>query len=130
MDLRRGDRLFYDAFFDVLIPGRGWVLVNHAHLVYLLTSYRLILGARYTVVHALYPSEWLAGRANPNTPTHRVGPLVAYTFRSSSRTFQRPTLVLFLNWWIKNRYRTGQHVHQAAPYAVAALIFSGDIWSR
>ena len=28
------------------------------------------------------------------------------------------------------RYRTGEHVHQAVPYGLLALVFSGDVWSR
>ena len=42
MDLGSGDRVFYDAFFDTLVPGRGWLVANHAHL--------LLLGGRRLVV--------------------------------------------------------------------------------
>jgi hypothetical protein len=131
MSLRQGDRLFYDAFFDVLAPDRGWVLVNHLNLVYL-TTWGWTFGLRYSVVHALYPDAWLdpARGGNPNTPNHKLGPLVGYTFKSKSPYFKQPTVIVSLNWWLRSRYRTGEHVHQAVPYGLAALLFKGDIWSR
>jgi hypothetical protein len=39
-------------------------------------------------------------------------------------------LLFSLNWWLVSRYRTGEHVHQAVPYGLLALVFSGDVWSR
>jgi hypothetical protein len=127
--LRRGDRVFYDNFFDLTVPGTGWVLANHAHLIYL-TGFRLLLGVRHSVVHALYPGSWLAasGGESPGSPHHRVGPLAAYVFRSPWRAFQQPTVILLLSWWIGNRYRSGGTVHQAVPYGAVAFQVGGDLW--
>ena len=130
MGLRAGDRLFYDAFFDTLVPGHGWLVANHAHLILFLTP-RLIAGFRYTVVHALYPSSWLdPWRGNPNTPNHKVGPAAGYVFPSRNRYFRQPTILALANWWVHNRYRTGAAVDGRIPYAILAFQFNGELWSR
>jgi hypothetical protein len=130
MSLRRGDRVFYDAFFDTLVPGNGWLVANHAHVV-VFARPRLLLGLRYTVAHALYPDSWLdPAVGNVDTPNHKVGPVAAYVFPSRSRYFKAPTLIALANWWFKNRYRTGQAVSQAIPYAILAFQWSGELWSR
>jgi hypothetical protein len=124
MNLRTGDRVFYDNLLDALIPGDGFVLVNNGHLLYLHGS--LVVGVRYTLVHALYPRDWLPGGDNPNTPNHRIGPMAAYVFRDWSPRARQPTLILIVNWWINNRYRSPS----ANPYGVLAFQLSGDLWSR
>lgn len=134
VDLKPGDNVFYEAFYDTLTPGKGSVLVNNAHLLYI-SSFGLIAGVRYTVVHAYYDDDWLrdpSGRQleNLNTPNHKIGPILGYTFKSSSPSFRAPTLILVLNWWLKNRYRTGQEITQALPYGIIAFTFSGDIWRQ
>lgn len=129
MDARPGDKVFYVNLLDTVAPTPGWVLVNNAHLL-VLTKYRFIFGLRYTLVHALYPDEWLAGAEDPNTPNHRVGPMLAYTFASTKSWFQQPSLILILNWWLGSRYRSGQKVHQGVPYGVLALQFTGELWRK
>jgi hypothetical protein len=126
MSLRGNDRLFYVNLFDTLCPRDGFVLANHGHLVYL-TGFGLIAGVRYTLVHAFYPEAWIPD-GNPNTPTHRIGPIVAYTFKGRGQRFSAPTLILILNWWVGSRYRSGAAVSQALPYGVVAFQFSGDLW--
>ena len=130
MSLRHGDRVFYDAFLDALVPGNGWAVANHAHLILFLTP-RLLTGFRYTVVHAFYPKAWLdPARGNPNTPNHKVGPVVGYVFPSPSRRFRQPTVLALANWWVRNRYRTGTAVDGRIPYAILAFQFNGELWSR
>lgn len=130
MSLRRGDRVFYDAFFDTLVPGKGWLVANHAHLIFFLTP-RLLTGFRYTYVHALYPDSWLdPARGNPNTPNHKVGPVAGYVFPSVGRYFKQPAILAVVNWWVRNRYRTDQAVDGRIPYAVLAFQFFGELWSR
>jgi hypothetical protein len=125
MSLRGGDRVFYLNYFDTLTPNRGLLLTNHAHLVLLWRS--LIVGARHTLVHAMYPEEWLEGNPNPNTPNHRLGPIVAWTFRDLGPRLGQPMLVGILSWWIGNRNRSGAG---DGLYAVLAFQLSGDLWSR
>lgn len=122
MGLRAGDRVFYENFLDTLIPGDGFVLVNHLHLVFLHT--RFLAGVRHTIVHALYPRGW--GAENLNTPHHRLGPILGYLFRDLGPRLRQPTLILILNWWIDNRNRSPS----ANPYGVIAFQLSGDLWSR
>ncbi|MEZ4273572.1 MAG: hypothetical protein R3C68_19680 [Myxococcota bacterium] len=66
---------------------------------------------------------------NLNTPIVRAGPLLAYTFQRPPRgLFQRPTLFVVTSWYFKHRYRTGQDISQAIPYAILALRFEGELW--
>jgi hypothetical protein len=120
MDLRGGDRLFYVNLFDTLCPNNRFTLINHGHLLYI-TSFGLIAGVRHSVVHALYPEAW----GNPNTPHHRLGPMLLYVFGDRGPSFRQPTLIVIVNWWIGNRYRSGS----ALPYGVLAFQFAGDLWT-
>lgn len=129
LGLRPGDSVFYEAYFDALAPGHGSTVVNNAHLLYL-TDFGLIAGLRYTVVAPLYSDEMQARSEVTQTPSHRVGPLAGYTFAGRGPLFRAPTLVVFLNWWLRSRYRAGQTVHQAVPYGVVAFQVSGDLWGR
>lgn len=130
MNLQGSDRLFYDAYLDTLMPNEQPVIVNNAHLFYI-SNFGLTVGVRYSLVHAFYPSSWDETAAkNLNTPSHRVGPMAAYTFGSRHPQFQKPTIVVIVNWWLRNRYRTGQEISQAIPYGVLAFQFQGDIWGK
>jgi hypothetical protein len=130
LNLEGSDRLFYDAYLDVLVPNKRWTLANHAHLLYV-TKFGLLLGARYSLVHAFYPESWLApGAENPNSPTHRLGPIALYTFKYRRNGFENPTVIVILNWWLQHRYRAGQDISQGVPYGVVAFRFQGDLWSR
>jgi hypothetical protein len=132
MNLANNDTVFYDAFIDALVPRDGPVIANHAHLLWV-TSFGLIAGVRWTLMHAVYPASAFPGGTpgeNINTPSHRVGPIVAYTFKSRGRFYQKPTVAAIVNWWVKNRYRAGSKVSQALPYIVVAFRFNGDLWSH
>ena len=131
MNLRDSDTVFYDAFIDLLAPGQGVTLANHAHLFYI-TGEGLTVGVRYTVAHAVYPDEALGPNGQAGdvvTPTHRLGPMFVYEFQDRGRRFQKPTLAIILNWWLKHRYRTGQQVNRGIPWVAVAFFFSGDLWS-
>jgi hypothetical protein len=130
-DLREGDRTFYDPIFDVLVPDEGWFLVNDLDVLWV-TELGLTVGARWTMTHPFYEDEhYAAGEdpaRNPNT-THRLGPLLAYTFwddEGDSR-LDRPTLLLIVNWWLDHPFRTGQDVSQAFPYTIIGFSVSGDL---
>lgn len=131
IDLRRGDRTYYNIRIDALVPNRGWALTNDTDILYL-SDFGLVAGARSTVTHAIFTERHFApGEENENlsSPTWRLGPLVAYVFSDDlSVGFNRPTVLLIVNWWIKHRYRTGADVHQAVPYLIAAFKFEGDLW--
>lgn len=128
LGLRSARRLFYVNLFDTLAPDEGWTVVNSGHLFYV-TGFGLVAGIRHTLVHTLYPDQLLDQRGNPNTPHHRLGPMLAWVLSSGTPAFQNPTVIGILNWWIGNRYRSGQRVHNALPYGVIAFQFEGDLWT-
>jgi hypothetical protein len=129
LSLREGDRVFYDVYYDVLAPDRGWYLINDADVLYQ-TGRGLTIGLRWAASHAFYgPGHFSPGEPqdNPNT-THRLGPVVAYTFaeREGAR-FNSPTVLLLVNWWLAHRYRTGADSSVFLPYLGLGFSFSGDL---
>jgi len=129
MNLRSGDRVFYEPTLDTAVPLRGWVLANDLDVLYL-TKFRFIAGVRYSVVAPQYTDAQLAPGDVVNASTNRqqrIGPLFAYTFfRRGYARFDQPTLVLILNWYVEHRFRTGADVNQGVPYVVIAFAFTSD----
>lgn len=130
---RAGDAVVYDILFDVLAPNRGWYLNDDLDLLWV-TDFGLTAGVRYTVTTAFYEDRHFAAgelATNPNTPMHRVGPLVAYSlWKDRGGAFDNPTLLLVANWWLSHRYRTGEDSSQAMPYLVLGFQFTGDLTPR
>ena len=131
LDLREGDTVFYDQTLDILEPNRGWVITNDADVLYLF-DFGLKLGARYTLTHAFYredhflPDEPLVKGAN--SPMHRVGPAVLYTFYDKpERRFNKPTIFLLMQWWARHRWRTGEDVSAGVPYLALGFVFEGRL---
>jgi hypothetical protein len=130
-DLRAGDTVSYDQTLDILLPNRGWTMTNDLDVLYVF-DFGLTLGARHTVTHAFYlprhfePAEPVS---KPNSPTHRVGPAILYTFfdRPHQR-FNKPTLIVLMQWWAAHRFRTGADVTPAIPYLVVGFRFEGDLF--
>jgi hypothetical protein len=132
-DLQGGDSLYYTPRHDALVANPGWLMINDFDLVYL-SDFGLVAGVRGTLTHAFYKDEhFLPGESteNPNTPTFRLGPLAAYVFYDKpEKKFNKPTILLIVNWWLRHRFRTGDDVHQAVPYAVLGFKFEGELWGR
>ena len=129
MDLTGGDRVWYDGVNDVLMPADGWMLHLDTDLLWM-DGGPWIAGIRHTMDHVFYPDAdtFDDNLLKEKTPTHRLGPLVAYTFfNEPGAAFNRPTLALILNWHLKHPYRAGQEIHQAMPYALIAFAFRGDL---
>jgi hypothetical protein len=131
-DLRDGDRVFYDQFYDVLVPNEGWYFTNDADLLYV-TEFGLTAGARYTATYAFYGERHFApGEIDLglNPTMHRLGPFLAYTFskKPAGAFFNTPTVLLIANWWLSHRYRTGEDVSVGLPYVVLGFMFTGDLW--
>jgi hypothetical protein len=130
MRLREGDRLFYSQPYDVLFPNGGWMIMNDLDLLWLF-PFGLKIGARYTATRVFYGEE-----ADPNgtgaalTPTHRVGPAIAYTFferkKDEGSRWNAPTLALLAQWWARHPYRTGEGSSAALPYLLLAFTHRGD----
>jgi hypothetical protein len=130
LSLRRGHTVFYDQTLDIAQPDDAWTLTNDLDLIYLF-DFGLKLGARYTLTHAFYqPKHFRLGEpvSQPNGPTHRVGPAVLHTFYDKpERRFNKPTLIVLIQWWARHRWRTGVDVHPAVPYLVVGFMFEGDL---
>jgi hypothetical protein len=130
MNLREGDRTYYDIFYDLLTGNRGDWMANDADLLYQALGSRLTVGLRYSMGKAFYrPEHFAPGDNQNNAPEsiHRAGPIVAWTFKKPDGAAFEPTALLVLNWWLKSPYRTGQDVSQGLPYIVAALNITGDL---
>ena len=126
MRLDGGDHYYYQPRLDLLAHDLHWVLSNDTDLVYM-TGFGLVAGVRNTVSHAFDAEGRAAGR--DDTPTDRLGPLLAYVFFDTPRAaFNKPTLLLVTGWWLKHRFRTGEDVHQGVPYVVLAFKCEGELW--
>jgi hypothetical protein len=127
---RAGDTVFYDQTLDTLVPTNGWIFSDDLDLLYI-SKKRFVVGVRYSTVQTFYrPDMYRPGEdpdLNPNGH-HRLGPLFAYTFFDKGYTrFNRPSLILIVNWYAQHRYRTGADVHPGIPYAVLGFAFTSDL---
>ena len=130
LDLRDGDNVFYDQATDVLMPDAGISFITDLDAAYLTMDDHLVLGLRYTASVPFYsadsyqPSE---PQEHDNT-THRAGPVIAYTFfNRDGASFNSPTVLLLVQWWLDHRYRTGAETSQAIPLAAVGFRFTGDL---
>jgi len=128
--LREGDTVYYEQFYDVLAPNRGWYLTEDVDLLWQRSDSRVFAGARYTGTTAFYSGrQYLAGeeQTNPNS-MHRVGPFAGYTFKvEDGAMFNNPTVFLLAQWWLVHRYRTGAMSTQALPLISIGFQFTGDL---
>lgn len=123
-NLRNDDPVYYDFLWDVLVPRKGWVFQNDTDVMWF-ASDRLGLGLRHTLVTLAYPDD-LEAEGQDNVPTSRVGPVVRYKLSTETQgKLREPTLFLLVQWWAKNRYRTGQDVTQFLPYVLGGITFDG-----
>ena len=130
LDLREGDDTFYDQVTDSLMPDSGVTFISDLDAAYLAMSDHLVLGLRYTATVPFYssssyqPSE---PQEHDNT-THRAGPVVAYTFfNRDGSSFNAPTVLLLVQWWLDHRYRNGAETSQAIPVAAVGFRVHGDL---
>ena len=129
--LKGDDKVFYEQYFDLLLPGKGWFFTNDLDVLFQVTN-RLIVGVRYAFMGVNYADDMFAvgeDKTTDSAPTQRVGPLVAYTFCDDvpGASYNKPTLLLLVNWYVQHRYRTGEPVNQALPYIALGFAFTGDL---
>lgn len=123
MDLREGDIVWYDPLLDYLLPANGWGFTNDADLLYI-TDFDLIAGLRYNVTGASYDEEL----EDPNETTHRIGPLISYTFSSNpGEMVDSFGGFMLINWYLSHRFRTGEDVSQAVPYFAIGVTVTGNL---
>jgi hypothetical protein len=130
MSVHPGDTVFYEPTLDTLISANGWVIANDLDALYLDKRRRFAVGLRYSVVEPLYTaSDYAPGEPHKNDNGHqRLGPLAAYTFFDHGYTrFNKPSLIVILNWYVDHRYRTGADVNVGIPYVVLAFAFTSDL---
>ena len=128
--LRPGDRVFYEAGADTLIPNGGLVFTNDVDVAWL-TRVHLAVAVRYTVTVPLYSaSDWAPGET-PNGALNRqqrLGLALAYTFFDRHYTrFHSLSLFGIAAWYLEHRFRTGADVSQALPYLLGGVSFQSDV---
>jgi hypothetical protein len=129
MNLRAGDRTFYDPANDVLVPDRGWIATSSADLLYVGLK-KFVFGLRYSLVVPYYTDDsYLPGEPHEDdNRSQRLGPILAYTFSvRDGAAFTAPTVLLLVQWWLQHRYRTGAEVSQALPLIGVGFGFRGDL---
>jgi hypothetical protein len=124
MSLQGGDRVFYDATLDTLVPGQGWVVANDTDLLYM--AGRLVVGARFSGVWPRYDKDELGGGGEPvgfgGNSHMRLGPIAAFSFTTREySSFNKPTLLAIAGWYLDHRSREG-----ALPYLLLGFSFSSD----
>ncbi|MEZ4381112.1 MAG: hypothetical protein R3A79_07175 [Nannocystaceae bacterium] len=145
----RKDPVFYYIRDDIMIRGHGWHLINDTDVLYL-SKFGLTAGLRATVVKPFYKTEdYLTGEPldDPNGPTFRLGPLLGFTFFDRpEKRFNKPTILVISQWWIKHRYRvsgspelsTDGTVERGSvgdslpgmPTLVLGFAFQGQLWGK
>ncbi|MBL8788573.1 MAG: hypothetical protein JNJ59_27000 [Deltaproteobacteria bacterium] len=129
--LKNDDTLFHEPYFDLLLPREGWFFTNDLDLLVQVNP-NLIIGVRHAMLATSYPASVYPGGVavdDDNSPVHRVGPLIAYTFFDEpGESFNRPTILLLAGWYLQHRFRAGQDVSQAFPNIVLGFAFSGDLF--
>jgi hypothetical protein len=134
MRLRDGDTVFYDQFYDMLVPNRGWYFVNDTDLLYQTENRKFVGGLRYTAsVHFYTAAQFQSGEEQVNLNNmHRIGPFAGYTFKSSDgAAFNNPTVFILVQWWLQHRNRTGparnpDGISQALPLFGVGFQMTGD----
>lgn len=125
---RRGDRVWYDIYYDLLIPARGWATHIDSDILFSPEGAGLTVGLRHSYTQAFFqqtdfnsgdvcaPGRMGTGMmasqcleyAEPNGAMHRLGPIFAYNFSEAAHSrFNAPTLFISVQWWLAHRYRLG-----------------------
>ncbi len=125
MRLHAGERFWYDALTDMWVPNDGWYGTHDADLLWA-SDFGLVAGLRHTLAHGFYRAPRSDGGIGNRNSHHRLGPLVAYTFRREEGDgwFEKPTVVLLCQWFLQHRYRA----HSPVPQVVLAFLWQGQLW--
>lgn len=134
MNLALGDVYYFQPRHDMLVENNGWFFTNDTDAGFI-SPVGLTAAVRLSIVHAFYSDDKMddegADAESRTSPTLRLGPLLSYVvFDEPLRRFNKPTLIVMGSWWLRNRYRAGESVHQAVPQVIIAFKFEGDIWWR
>ncbi len=124
MGLSGGDRVFYDATLDTLVPNKGWIVTNDTDLVF--SAGRLTFGARFSGVWPIYGKDYFGAAGPParfgGNSHMRLGPIVAFSFNTREySSFNKPTLLAIAGWYLDHPNREG-----ALPYLLLGFSFTSD----
>jgi hypothetical protein len=141
-------RVWYDTELDTLVPADGWIIANELDVLYVLRrKWQLAAGVRYVTVQPLYSDRQFATAADrtafedngdfAGNASHRIGPIAAFTFFDDGYTaFNKPTILLIANWYLKHRNRAGKRdcvditgqcgASQGIPYLALGFAFQSD----
>lgn len=130
LDLREGDDLVYDQVTDLLMPDGGFSYIGDLDAAFIALNNRLVVALRYTASLPLYADGDYQPREvqEHDNATHRLGPILAYTFYSrDGAMFNTPTVLLVTQWWLDHRYRAGEETSQGVPLIALGFRFQGDL---
>jgi hypothetical protein len=128
LNITNGDTVYYDQYYDVAVPNRGWFVTNDLDVLYQGFENKLIAGARYTLTVPFYQSG--APEQTADNSMHRVGPFVGYTFKiEDGARFNNPTVFVLVQWWLKHRFRSGAETSAALPLMGVGFQMTGDFLS-
>lgn len=141
IDLRGGDRVFYEPAYDTMLAGHGKMISDDLDVFYIkdlpaggfFSHGRIAAGVRYSAFKPLFDSnDFRPGedRSREKNEMQRIGPIVAFSlFDDGYSKFHEPTIVAMAQWYAAQRNRTGRDMDQAVPYLVLAFVFQSDIWT-
>ena len=128
-DLKGEDTVYWDSFFDQLMPDGGWMMTTDSDLLY--TDGGLAAGIRHTWMGVDYPDglyrpeESKVDRNN----YQRIGPLFAYTFsKNPGDKFDEPQIFVLVHWYLRHRHRTGDDRSAFEPMAIVGFAFKGVLF--
>lgn len=86
---------------------------------------KALFGVRYTYADALHGTG-----GTVDQPTHRVGPLFAWTFKDKpyGARYNRPTILALVQWHASHPWRAGNRQTAAYPLIALAFQWDGDLW--
>ena len=122
--LENGAGFFYDQYWDRLAPDGNFMFLNDLDVMGFVGKARV--GARWSWSDAIVgDNDTDAGLSH-----HRFGPLFAWQFhdRGPGARFDKPTLFVLAQWWLRHPYRTGEEQPQGLPLIAVGLSFQGDLF--
>lgn len=130
-NLREGDRVFYEATHDTLLPNDGWTMSDDLDVLWM-GGGPVIAGLRYSGVLPFYrPRHHDSPLSETAENAHsRLGLLALYLLPDGgSPQFSRPAIVANVAWYLGHRYRAGTD-NRFVPYLILGFSFQSDLLPR
>jgi hypothetical protein len=143
VNVRAGDTVAYEPTVDTLLPDGGWTVMTDTDVLYV-TDKGLAAGLRHSWVKPMYKAKHFASATDEmaydgQNSHQRLGLFAAYTLKDKGpSTFNKPTVILILSWYLTHKYRAGQpgtldlghdagdYRTRAFPYVIAGFAFESD----